>query len=62
MVKKMQPKLFKFVRKAVNDDKNHLVLRFKNLDGKQIKRLKSSLNEYIVDFFEEDDEKEDKSN
>ena len=57
MVKKGQPKLFKFVRKSVNDDKNNLVLRFKNLDTKQIKRLKESLNQYIADFFEEDDEK-----
>ena len=53
MVKKTDPKLYKFKRSAVNEDKDHLVLRFKNLKSKQIKQLKDALNDFISDFFDE---------
>ena len=52
MPKVVKPKLYKFVRKEINDDKNNIVLRFKNLNTKQIKELKKSLNQFIVGFFD----------
>ena len=56
MVKKTDPKLYKFKRVAVNEDKNHLVLKFKNLKSKQIKQLKDALNDFIHEFFVEPEE------
>ena len=56
MVKKTDPKLYKFARKTIDESKNNLVLRFKNLSTKQIRELKSALNEFIVGFFEQDEE------
>ena len=55
MVKKTDPKLYKFTRKTIDEDKNNLVLRFKNLSTKQIRELKSSLNDFIVGFFDKEE-------
>ena len=56
MVKKTEPRLYKFTRKTIDEDKNNLVLRFKNLTTKQIRELKMSLNDFIVGFFDKEEE------
>ena len=56
MVKKTDPKLYKFARKTIDEDKNNLVLRFKNLSTKQIRELKGALNDFIVGFFDKEEE------
>ena len=56
MVKKSEPRLYKFTRKTIDEEKNNLVLRFKNLSGKQIRELKGALNDFIVGFFEKETE------
>ena len=44
MVKSTVPKIFKVVKKAA-DDKEWLVVRYKNIDKKQVKELKKVLND-----------------
>ena len=51
MPKKSGPKLYKVTRKIINEDKNNLVIRFKNIDNKQLKQLRADLNEFISDYF-----------
>ena len=45
MVKSKVAKIFKVVKKTV-DDKDQLVVRYKNLTKKDAKELKSDLNEF----------------
>ena len=53
-------KIFKVVRKTIGEDKNNLVVRFKNLDTKTIRELKRDLNvfchEYLVEKSEDPEE------
>lgn len=50
MVKSKAPKIFKIVKKVI-DEKENLCIRFKNLDKKQIKELKSDLDRYCKAYF-----------
>lgn len=43
MVKSKAPKIFKVVKKTV-DEKDQLVVRYKNIDKKQVKELKKVVN------------------
>ena len=45
MVKPKVPKIFKVVKKTV-DEKDQLVVRYKYVDKKHIKELKKSLDEF----------------
>ena len=44
MVKSKVAKIFKVVKKTV-DDKDQLVVRYKNVDKKEIKHLKKAVND-----------------
>jgi len=53
MVKNTDPKVFK-VKKVKNEkDEEQLVIRFKNLDKKQVKEFKADVNEYCQAYFKE---------
>ena len=45
MVKPKVPKIFKVVKKTV-DEKDQLVVRYKHVDKKHVKELKKSLDEF----------------
>lgn len=45
MVKPKVPKIFKVVKKTV-DDKDQLVVRYKHVDKKHVKELKKDLDEF----------------
>ena len=53
MVKNTDPKVYK-VKKVKNEkDEEQLVIRFKNLDKKQVKEFKADVNEYCQAYFKE---------
>ena len=53
MVKNTDPKVFK-VKKVKNEkDEEQLVIRFKNLDKKQVKEFKADVDEYCQAYFKE---------
>ena len=58
MVKKTEPKVFKFTRKQIGDSKDFLAVKFKNFDNKKIKELRTYLNDCVVHFMKKDDEEE----
>ena len=46
-----QPKVFKVIRKTINEDKDNFVVRFKHFDTKLIRQFKKDLNEFCVQYF-----------
>lgn len=46
MVKPKVAKIFKVVKKTV-DEKDQLVVRYKNIDNKKVKELKRELNAFL---------------
>ena len=46
MVKAKGSKIFKVVKKTV-DEKDQLVVRYKNIDNKKVKELKRELNAFL---------------
>ena len=54
MVKKTDPKVYK-VKKVKNEkDEEQLVIRYKNLDKKQVKEFKADVDEYCQAYFTEE--------
>ena len=47
MVKPKVAKIFKVVKKTV-DEKDQLVVRYKNIDNKKVKELKRELNVFLA--------------
>jgi len=53
MVKKTDPKVYK-VKKVKNEkDEEQLVIRYKNLDKKQVREFKADVDEYCQAYFSE---------
>ena len=61
MPKTAKPKIFKVVRKSIADDKNNLVIRWKNLEKDDIKQLRVELQDVVDHFFEKQEHHETRS-
>ena len=61
MPKSANPKIFKVVRKNIADDKNNLVIRFKNLEKDDIKQLRAELQDVVDHFFDKQEQHETRS-
>ena len=61
MPKTAKPKIFKVTRKSINDDKNNLVVRWKNLEKDEIKQLRTELQDVIDHFFDKQEQHETRS-
>ena len=61
MPKTAKPKIFKVTRKNINDDKNNLVVRWKNLEKDDIKQLRTELQDVIDHFFDKQEQHETRS-
>ena len=56
MPKAGKPKIFKVVRKNIAEDKNNLVIRWKNLEKDDIKQLRAELQDVVDHFFDKQTE------
>lgn len=53
MVKKTEPKVYKVKKVKDEKDQEQLVIRYKNLDKKQVKEFKADVDEYCQAYFSE---------
>ena len=51
MPKSTAPKVFKVKKSTINENPDNLVVRFKNLDKKQVKEFKRDLDEFCQAYF-----------
>jgi len=51
MPKSKAPKVFKVKKSTINENPDNLVVRFKNLDKKQVKEFKRDLDEFCQAYF-----------
>ena len=54
MVKKTEPKVYKVKKVKDEKDQEQLVIRYKNLDKKQVKEFKADVDEYCQAYFKDD--------
>ena len=54
MVKKTEPKVYKVKKVKDEKDQEQLVIRYKNLDKKQLKEFKADVDEYCQAYFKDE--------
>ena len=54
MPRKLEPRICKFVKRKNEKGIESISANIKNLSTKQVRELKSALNEFCQDFFEEE--------